>query len=88
MPARQSIPKGAIHTGRNKKACMGDEPAAQEMMAKIGCSIPVLRRRTTTQGGSSYVELISCLDITRNAEAIQEPKRAPPNKTMRGRSKR
>ena len=53
----------------------------------------------TTQGGPSYVELISCLDIMRDANAIrkaapffgppdQEPKRATSNKAMRDRSNR
>jgi hypothetical protein len=53
----------------------------------------------TSQGGSSYAELISCLDSVHDADAIkkadpffdlpdQEPKRAPSNKTMRGMAKR
>ena len=95
--------KGAIGAGRDKKACMGDELAAQEMLVKNRAQYSRAQKTQhvgmTTQGGSSCVELISCLDITRDAEAIrkadpffdvpdQEPKRAPSNKTMRGRSKR
>jgi hypothetical protein len=95
--------KGAIGAGRDKEACMGDELAAQEMLVKnwAQCVRAQKTQRVgmTTQGGPSYVELISCLDITRDADAIrnadplfdlpdQEPKRAPSDKTMRGTSKR
>ncbi len=82
---------------------MGDELAAQEMLAKKWTQYSRAHKTQcvgmTTQGGPSYVELISCLDIMRDADAIrkadpflglpdQEPKRALSNKTMRGRSKR
>jgi hypothetical protein len=95
--------KGAISAGRDKEACVGDELAAQEMLAKNWAQYSRAHKAQcvgmTTQGGPSYVELISCLDIMRDADAIrkadpffglpdQEPKRAPSKKTMRGRSKR
>jgi hypothetical protein len=94
--------KGAISAGRDKEACMGDELAAQEMLAKNWTQYSRAHKTQcvgmTTQVGPSYVELISRLDIMRDADAIrkadpffglpdQEPKRAP-SKTMRGRSKR
>jgi hypothetical protein len=95
--------KGAIGAGRDKEACVGDELAAQEMLLKNWAQY-VRAQKTqrvgmTTQGGSSYAELISCLDSVHDADAIktadpffalpdQEPKRAPSNKTMRSRSKR
>jgi len=94
--------KGAISAGRDKEACRGDEPAAQEMLARNWAQYSRAHKAQcvgmTTRGGSSYVEPISCLDIMRDADAIrkadpffglldQEPKRAP-SKTMRGRSKR
>ena len=82
---------------------MGDELATQEMLAKNWARYSRAHRTQcvamTAQGGPSYVELISSLDIMRDADAIrktdpffgvpdQEPKRTPSNKTMRGRSKR
>ena len=88
--------KGAISAGRDKEACMGDELAAQEMLAKNWAQYSRAHKTQcvgmTTQGGPSYVELISCLDIMRDADAIrkadpffgppdQEPKRAPSNRT-------
>jgi hypothetical protein len=94
--------KGALSAGRDKEACMGDELAAQEMLAKNWTRYSCARKTqcvgVTTQGGPSYVELISCLDIMRDADAMrkadpffglpdQEPKRAFPNKRMCDRSK-
>lgn len=81
----------------------GDELAAPEMLAKnwaqYSCAHKTQCVAMTTQGGPSYVELISCLEIMRDADAIrnaapsfgltdQDPKRAPRTTTMRGRSKR
>jgi hypothetical protein len=95
--------KGAVSAGRDEEACLGDELAAQEMLARNWAEYSRAHKTQcvamTTQGGPSYVELISCLDIMRDANAIrkadsffglpdQEPKRAPSNTTMRGRSKR
>jgi hypothetical protein len=94
--------KGAISAARDKEACMGDELAAQEMLAKNWAQYSRTHKTQcvgmTTQGGPSYVELISCLDIMRDADAIrkaaplfdlpdQGPKRAS-SKTMRGTSRR
>jgi len=94
---------GVISAGRDEEACLGDELAAQEMLAKNWAQYSRAHKTQcvgmTTQGGPSYVELISCLDIMRDADAIrkadpffgppdQEPKRAPSNKAMRDRSKR
>jgi hypothetical protein len=94
--------KGAISAGRDKEACLGDELVAREMLAKNWAQYSRGHKTQCVgmmkQGGPSYVELISCLDIMRDADAIrkadpflslpdQEPERAPP-KTMRGRSKR
>jgi hypothetical protein len=95
--------KGAVSAGRDKEACLGDELAAQEMLARNWAEYSRAHKTQcvamTTQGGPSYVELISCLDIMRDADAIrkadpflglpdQEPKRIPSNKTVRDRSKR
>jgi hypothetical protein len=92
-----------VGAGRDKEACMGDELAAQEILVKNWAQYSRAQKTQrvgmTTQGHPSYVELISCLDITRDADAIrkadplfdlpdQEPKRAPSNKTIRGTPKR
>jgi hypothetical protein len=102
-PSCDAAAKGAISAGRDKEACLGDELTAQEMLAKNWAQYSPAHKTQcvamTTQGGPSYVELISCLDIMLDADAIrkaapffglpdQEPKRARSNTTMRGRSER
>ena len=92
-PSCDAAAKGAISIGRDKAACMGDEAAAQEMLAKnwsqySGAHETQCVGMTTRSGASSYVELISCLDIMRDADVIrrgdpsygggaEKPKRAP-----------
>jgi hypothetical protein len=95
--------KGAISTGRDKEACIGDGLAAQEMRATNWAQHSRAQKTQcvgmTTQGGPSYAELISYLDIMRDVDAIrkadpffgppdQEPKRTPSYKAVRGRSNR
>jgi len=86
--------KGAISTGRDQEACMGDERAAHETLTQHWSQYSLAHKTQcvgmTTQGGPSYVELISCLEIMRDAAAIQKtdslddeagakPKPAPSN---------
>ena len=92
-PSCDAAARGAVSIGRDKAACMGDEAAAQESLAKNSSQYSGPHKTqcvgmTTRGGGSSYVELISCLDIMRDAEVIrktdpyygggaEKPKRAP-----------
>ena len=92
-PSCDAAAKGAVSIGRDKAACMGDETAAQEMLAKSWSQYSGAHKTqcvgmTTRGGSSSYVELISCLDIMRDADVIrkadpsysggaEKPKRAP-----------
>jgi hypothetical protein len=69
--------RGAVSIGRDKAACMGDERAAQELLGKNWLQFPAGNRDqcvgTTTHGGSpSYVELVSCLEIMRDAASIEK----------------
>ena len=97
-PSCDAAAKGALSIGRDKAACMGDEAAAQELLAKnwsqySGAHKTQCVGMTTRGGGSSYVELISCLDIMRDAEVIrktdpyydaaEKPKRAPSGQRQR-----
>src|SRR5215475_5598224 len=85
---------GAISTGRDQEACMSDERTAHETLTHHWSQYSPAHRTQcvgmTTQGGPSYVELISCLEIMRDAAAIQKtdslvdeagakPKPAPSN---------
>ena len=92
-----------VGAGRDKEACMGDELAAQEILVKNWAQYSRAQKTPTCRHDDPRVQatssLISCLDITRDADAIrkadplfdlpdQEPKRAPSNKTIRGTPKR
>ena len=68
--------KGAISAGRDKEACMGDELAAQEMLAKNWAQYSRAHKTqcvgmTKNGGPASYVELLSCLEIMRDARNIR-----------------
>jgi hypothetical protein len=68
--------RGAISIGRDQEACMGDERAAEESLTKNWSQYSAVHKTQcvgmTTQGGPSYVELISCLEIMRDAALINK----------------
>jgi hypothetical protein len=87
--------RGAVSIGRDQEACMDDERAAQESLTKNWAQYSLAHKTQcvgmTAQGGPSYVELISCLEIMTDAAAIQKSDplvgeadakshRAPPNR--------
>jgi hypothetical protein len=94
-PSCDAAARGAVSLGRNAEACMGDERAAQDQLTKNWSQYSRAHKTQcvgmTTRGGpSSYVELISCLDIMKDAAAIYKadplsgdfgktPKGNPPN---------
>jgi hypothetical protein len=76
-PSCEAAARGAMVIGRDKAACMGDENAALDVLKqnwskytgpdKIQCVGNV-----KTGGPASYVELLSCLEIMRDAKTIRE----------------
>ena len=74
-PSCDAAARGAISLGRNAEACMGDERDAQVQLTNNWSQYSRAHKTQcvgmTTRGGpSSYVELISCLDIMNDAAAI------------------
>jgi hypothetical protein len=74
-PSCIAAARGAVSLGRNEEACMGDERAAQDQLTNNWSQYSRAHKTQcigmTTRGGpSSYVELISCLDIMKDAAAI------------------
>jgi hypothetical protein len=68
--------RGAVVLGRNKEACLADETAAQDTLKQNWAKYAANDKTqcvgmTTTGGPSSYVELLSCLEIMRDARQIQ-----------------
>jgi hypothetical protein len=68
--------RGAVVLGRNKEACLADETAAQDTLRQNWVKYAANDRTqcvgmTRTGGPASYVELLSCLEIMRDARQIQ-----------------
>jgi hypothetical protein len=69
--------RGAISAGRDKESCLADERAAEDILAK-GWSDFNSDDKTQcignvkTGGPASYVELLSCLEVMRDAKKFRE----------------
>jgi hypothetical protein len=68
--------RGAVMLGRNKEACLADETAAQDTLKQNWSKYSATDKTqcvgmATTGGPASYVELLSCLEIMRDARNIR-----------------
>jgi hypothetical protein len=75
-PSCEAAARGAVVAGRNKAACMSDEDEALDTLKKnwskyAGDNKTQCIGNVSTGGPASYVELLSCLEIMRDARAIQ-----------------
>jgi hypothetical protein len=76
-PSCDAAARGAIVMGRDKAACMGDENAALDVLKQNWVKYNAADKtqcvgNVKTGGPASYVELLSCLEIMRDAKAIRE----------------
>jgi hypothetical protein len=76
-PSCDAAARGAIVAGRDREACMGDERAARDILAKAWDKYaPADKTQCVGMNGkggpASYVELLSCLEIMRDAKSIRE----------------
>jgi hypothetical protein len=76
-PSCDAAARGAIVIGRDKEACMGDERAAQDTLNQNWSKYNAADKtqcigNVKTGGPASYVELLSCLEIMRDAKSIRE----------------
>jgi len=74
-PSCEAAGRGAVVLGRNKEACLGDETTAQDTL-KQNWSKYVASDKSdclgmVTGGLASYVELLSCVEILRDARNIR-----------------
>jgi hypothetical protein len=95
-PSCDAAARGSVILGRNKEACLADETTAQDTLKqnwpkylatdKIDCVT-----LENSGGPASYVELLSCLEIMRDARSIRntDPLDSDPGpvNTRRGKSK-
>jgi hypothetical protein len=75
-PSCEAAGRGAVVLGRNKEACLADETTAQGTLKQNWSKYPGTDKTTcigmeTTGGPASYVELLSCLEILRDAKSIE-----------------
>jgi hypothetical protein len=69
--------RGAVVLGRDKKACLADETTAQNTLKQNWSKYSAADKTQCigmekTGGPASYVELLSCLEIMRDARNIQK----------------
>jgi hypothetical protein len=93
-PSCDAAAAGAITLGRDKQECMRDEGAAQDLLTKnwsqyLQADKTLCVGMVSKGGPASYVELLSCLEIMKDAAAIHKAEPGddtdPLNSTSRGR---
>ena len=75
-PSCEAAGRGAIVLGRNKEACLADETTAQDTLKQnwskyVASDQSDCLGMVTTGGPASYVELLSCVEILRDARSIR-----------------
>jgi hypothetical protein len=76
VPSCEAAARGAISAGRDKDACLNDEQTAQNILAQNWSKYDAADKtqcvgNVKTGGPASYVELLSCLEIMRDAKTIR-----------------
>jgi hypothetical protein len=76
-PTCEAAARVAISTGRDKASCLADERSAQEALAKDWSSYDAADKvqcvgNVKTGGPPSYVELLSCIEVMRDARNFRK----------------
>jgi len=76
-PSCDAAARGAISAGRDKEACLVDERSAEGVLTQNWSKYDSADKtqcvgNVRTGGPASYVELLSCLEIMRDAKAIRQ----------------
>jgi hypothetical protein len=75
-PSCEAAAQGSVVLGRDKKACLGDETTAQDTLKQNWSKYAASDKNecvsmVKTGGPPSYVELLSCVEILRDARNIR-----------------
>lgn len=75
--------RGALSVGRDKQSCLTDERAAEDTLARDWAKYGAADKtqcigNVNTGGPPSYVELLSCLEVMRDAKQIREAEQFGP----------
>jgi hypothetical protein len=81
--------RGSIVAGRDIEACLADEHGAQDQIAKNWSQYAAADKTlcvgmNKTGGPPSYVELLSCLEIMRDAKTVHKDELAQPFLNKKG----
>jgi hypothetical protein len=92
-PSCEAAARGAISAGRDKDACLADEHAAENLLTQNWSTYNAADKtqcvgNVRTGGPASYVELLSCLEIMRDAKAIREGTPLAPSELPAGMTRR
>jgi hypothetical protein len=76
--------RGAISAGRDKESCLADERAAEQTLTQTWSKYSATDKtqcigNVKTGGPASYVELLSCLEVMRDAKEIREADQFAPS---------
>jgi hypothetical protein len=76
-PSCKAAGAAGLMLGRTAESCMNDEKTAREDLVKTWSSFSADDRShclsmVSTGGGPSYVELLSCLEMSRDAKKIAQ----------------
>jgi hypothetical protein len=75
-PSCEAAGRGSVVLGRDKKACLADETTAQDTLKQNWSKYAATDKTecigmVATGGPASYVELLSCVEILRDARNIR-----------------
>lgn len=83
----------SVGMGRTTQSCLNDEKTARETLAKSWSTFGADDRShclslISTGGGPSYVELLSCLEMSRDAKKIAKGENPNANQPAKARPRR
>jgi hypothetical protein len=75
-PSCEAAGSGSVILGRNKESCLADETTAQDTLKQnwpkyLGTDKIDCVTLENSGGPASYIELLSCLEVMRDARSIQ-----------------
>src|SRR5215470_14466919 len=76
-PSCEAAARGAVSAGRDKETCLADEQSAEKALTQNWPKYEAADKtqcvgNVKTGGPASYVDLLSCLEIMRDAKAIRQ----------------
>jgi hypothetical protein len=76
VPSCEAAGRGSVVLGRDKKACLGGKTTVQDTLRQNWSKYAAADKSecigmVTTRGPANYVELLSCVEVLRDARNIR-----------------